>query len=320
MTPAEIKICTSTNFNKSRRHIAEGMIHVADDLREYWPLTVRQVFYQLVAALVIPNRHSEYRKVSEIGTKLRTLGALPWRAIEDRTRRTTGKRGMSDVREFIDSEIDDFLHPHRYGRCYVQKQNTYVEVSTEKDALSSIMEEETYSFCTRLNVVRGQVSATMVEQIASRMDRAIMRGQLPVLLHCGDLDPTGIAIPKAIQRNLSERHGIECDVRMVALTPDQVQKYNLPLALDAIKPKDPNLDKWLRKFGPGQSPVELDALRPNIIREIVRDALMGCYDMDDFKKQKQIESQERDVLREMRSDALNYLCERYPEYFMDLRG
>jgi hypothetical protein len=320
MTPAEIKICTSTSFNKSRRHIAEGIIHVADDLREYWPLTVRQVFYQLVAALIIPNRHSEYRKVSEIGTKLRTLGALPWRAIEDRTRRTTGKRGMSDVRQYIETEIHGFLRPEYYGRCYVQKQHVYVEVSTEKDALSSIMEEETYAFCTRLNVVRGQVSATMVEQIATRMDRAIMRGQRPVLLHCGDLDPTGIAIPKAIQRNLSERHGIDCDVRMVALTPDQVQKYNLPLALDAIKPKDPNLDKWLREFGPGQSPVELDALRPDIIREIVRDALMGCYDMDDFKQQKMLEAQERDVLREMRSDALNYLSEQYPEYFMDLRG
>jgi hypothetical protein len=155
MTPEEIQICTSTNFNKSRRHIAKGIIHVADDLREYWPLTVRQVFYQLVAALVIPNRHSEYRKVSEIATKLRTLGALPWRAIEDRTRRTTVKRGMTDVSVFIESEIDDFLHPQRYGRCYVQKQNVYVEVSTEKDALSSIMEEETHSFCTRLNVVRG---------------------------------------------------------------------------------------------------------------------------------------------------------------------
>jgi hypothetical protein len=315
MTPAEIKICTSTNFNKSRQHIAQGIIHVADDLREYWPLTVRQVFYQLVAALVIPNRHSEYRKVSEIGTKLRTLGALPWQAIEDRTRRTTDKRGLSDVREFIESEIRGFLKPEYYGRCYVQKQNTYVEVSTEKDALASIMEEETYSFCTRLNVVRGQVSATMVEQIATRMDKAVLRDQKPVLLHCGDLDPTGIAIPKAIQRDLFDRHGIECDVRMIALTPDQVKKYNLPLALDAIKPKDPNLDKWLREFGPDQSPVELDALRPNIIRQVVRDALMSCYDMDDFKQQKKIESQERDLLREMRSKTQDYLCEQYPEYF-----
>jgi len=314
MTPEEMEICISTNFTKTTKPVATGIISVTNELRGYWPLTVRQVYYQLVAALIIPNNQGEYRKVSRIGTKLRELGALPWRAIEDRTRKTTGKRGRSNVEEYIKSQIDFFLEPRFYGRCYVQKQSVYVEVSTEKDALASIIEDETHNFCTRLNICKGQVSATMVEQIATRMDQAIMQDQRPVILHCGDLDPSGITIPKAIQKNLLNRHGIECDVRMIALTPSQVEKYDLPLAIDAIKPKDPNLKNWLEEYGPDQSPVELDALKPGVIKKIVRDALMDCYDMTEFEEEKKREIEDKQLLSDMRRNVIEYMFEAYPEY------
>ena len=42
---------------------------VLDEMRAYWPLTLRQVYYRLVSDLVIDNNRGEYGKLSRILTK-----------------------------------------------------------------------------------------------------------------------------------------------------------------------------------------------------------------------------------------------------------
>ncbi len=308
-------ICTSTIFDKRTLKVADAIVESVNDLRSHWPLTVRQVYYQLVGKQIIPNNIDQYRKVSRVGVKLRENDIIPWYAIEDRTRRTTGKRGWENVSEWLQSQFDGFCDPKRYGRCYVQNQDVYIEVSTEKDALSRIIEEPLWMYCTRLNIVRGQVSATMVEQIAERFDDAIMRGQEPILLHFGDLDPTGIAIPKAIERNLFERHGVDAEVRRVALTPEQVREYGLPSSLDAIKPKDPNLGAWLREYGPNQHVVELDALHPDTLTSILRRELESTYNMESFAQEQLNEAHDRETIKEVRNSVQDFLHREYPELF-----
>ena len=186
---------------------------------------------------------------------------------------------------------------------------------TEKDALASIIEGACYGYCTRLNIVRGQCSATLLEKIAARMDRAVMMGQEPIILHLGDLDPSGIAIPKAMQRNLWERHGLDVEVRQIALTVDQVIDYDLPLALDALKPNDPNFGAWLAEHGHDQAPVELDSLRPDVIQNIVRDSLEDVYDMTQFSNEMDKEVEEKKILKDVRNATRNFLFEKYPDYF-----
>jgi alkylated DNA nucleotide flippase Atl1 len=163
--------CTSANFDPSmfkgtNRDLAAALIEIINELRHYWPVTVRQAYYRAVAALLIENHLNEYRRISRILATLRREDKLPWHCIEDRTRRTVDKRGVPNVREHIEAQIEQFLNPRYYGRCYIQNQDAYVEVATEKDALASILEEAVWMYCTRLNVVRGQVSATMVNQMA----------------------------------------------------------------------------------------------------------------------------------------------------------
>ena len=309
------EICTSTIFNRQTRKVADGIIQAVSDLREYWPLTVRQIYYQLVSRLIIKNNIEEYRKVSRVGVKLRENELVPWYAIEDRTRRTTGKRGWGNVEQWLNYQFDHAFDPRGYGRCYVQNQSVYVEVSTEKDALSSIMEDELFNFCTRLNIVRGQVSATMIEQMADRFSEKAMQGLDPILLHFGDLDASGIAIPKAIQKNLYKRHGIKVDVRRIALTPDQVSSHNLPASIDAIKPQDPNYKAWLEEYGPKQPMVELDALHPDILKKILRTSLFQAYDMGRFEEQMEREKKDRELIKEIRQQIEDMLYFEYPEIF-----
>jgi hypothetical protein len=310
---ATTEICTSTKniFNASTAREATEIINTVNDLSDYWPLTVRQIYYQLVAKEVIPNNIGQYKKVSRLLVKLRENDMVPWGAIEDRSRRTTDKRGFSDLGGYVRQQLQ-YLDPRYYGRCYVQEQNVYVEVSTEKDALSSILENELWMFCTRLNIVRGHVSATMIEQMAQRFDRAIMLGQEPYLLHFGDLDPSGIAIPKAIQRNLERRHDVEVEVHHIALTPSQVALHRLPCSIDSVKKSDPNYGAWVKTYGSDQPAVELDALRPDALQEILRDALMAVYDMEGIDTEKEIEREERTMLRKIKTDFIKLLARKYP--------
>ena len=307
------QICTSTNFSQKTQVVVDAILVAMDDLKEYLPMTVRQVYYQLVARMVIPNKHSQYRRVSRILTEMREMGLVPWTDIEDRSRRTTEKRGAENVNSWLADQLEWFANPRYYGRCLVQQQATYCEVLTEKDALSSILEEITWEYCTRLNVIRGHSSSTHKELLAGRFAEAQARGQELVMLHLGDLDPSGAAIPKIIQRDLKEIHGVDVQLIRVGLNPEQVDHYHLPTDPEALKQGDPNLRAWLAEYGPEQAPVELDALHPADLQNIVREALSSVYDMHGLDAEKIQEVEDRKRLKVIRAETINFLYQTFPE-------
>jgi hypothetical protein len=309
------KTGTSAGFNSQTRALAESLVWIVQDMREYWPLTVRQAYYQAVSKRLINNTDAEYRRVSRILTSLRRDDALPWCSIEDRSRRTTDKRGVANVQEWAAEQLEEFMNWKYYHRCLVQKQAVYCEVATEKDALSSIIEEAVWPYCTRLNVVRGQVSSTMVNSIAERYDGAIQRGQKPIMLYMGDLDPSGVAIPKALKRNLLEHHYIDVEINRIALNPGQVGEYGLPMSLDAAKIKDPNYKSWISEYGKDQPTVELDALHPKDLSDIVVEALQRVYDIDEVSEQLEKEEEERALIKSIRVDVMEFIGKRYPDVF-----
>jgi hypothetical protein len=195
-------------------------IEVLNELEDYWPLTLRQVYYRLVAAQIIENHLNQYKSLSVLLTKLRRLDIVPWEVIEDRTRRLSAKRGWEDSKEFADYELEQFLRS--YDRCLVQNQENYVELFVEKDALATIFENVAWPYCVRVVTCKGQISATYVNSYAERAEAAIDRGQKPIILHFGDLDPTGARIPVAIENNLWQHHDIDAKVCVIALKPYQV--------------------------------------------------------------------------------------------------
>ena len=109
-------------FRSENRDLAFAVIHIVDELKPYWPLTVRQVYYQCVSHGLINNMHSNYTRISKMLTKLRRNDLVTWQAIEDRSRRTTDKRGVEDMEAFVAEQLDCFLDWRYYHRCRVQEQ------------------------------------------------------------------------------------------------------------------------------------------------------------------------------------------------------
>ena len=75
-----------TLFRGSNRELALMVVETIHGLSEYWPLTVRQVYYQLVAALAIQNALGEHKRILKMVITLRRESLLPWEAVEVRTR------------------------------------------------------------------------------------------------------------------------------------------------------------------------------------------------------------------------------------------
>ncbi len=303
---------------EKRRNLANSILKIIDDLSDYHPLTVRQVYYQCVSKNLIKNDQNEYKKISGLLTDLRREDVLAWEAVTDLTRRTFGKRGLSNLQMFFKRELDSFMQYNQYQRCLVQRQSVYIEVTTEKDALSSIISGAIWMYCTRLNVVKGQCSSTMVNDMAGRFQDANTMGLKPVLIHLGDFDPTGMQIPKAIVRNLKEHHNVEVELIRAGLNLDQIEKYGLPMSLDAAKPKDPNTKKWLQEFGKDIRPVELDALHPRILQEITKNTLQSVYNVSDMIEQQEIENQEREKVKQIRKSVISFLKKEHADIFSDL--
>jgi hypothetical protein len=298
-------------FRGRNRELAHHLIRIIIELMDYWPLTVRQVYYQAVARLLIANALAEYQRVSKLLTTLRRNDLVSWDAIEDRTRRTTDKRGVPGLSDFITEQSDYFLNWRYYHRCRVQEQDVYLEAAIEKDALSSIVEDVLWPYCTRLNVVRGQVSATMAHDMSLRFDSAYRNGQRPVLLYFGDLDPSGVTIPVSLIEKMKEHHTVDVTLDRRALNPRQIDEFNLPESFEAAKSADPNYARWIRNY-PGVPATELDALHPGVLRELVKDAVESHLDMGSFREQMEIEEQERERLKIMRRNVIGYARKQYP--------
>lgn len=292
-------------WTDKQKERANQVNEVANDLEAYWPLTLRQIYYQLVSRLQIKNTRSQYTMLSRLVKWMRIDGLLPWDAIEDRTRTVTDKRGFENLDSFIKQEMRSFLKG--YTRCLIQEQDKYIEVWTEKDALLGIFEEVVYPYCIRAVVCRGYSSVTFIADFFDRAEKAIMRDQMPIILYFGDLDPSGVQMLEATRETLENEMGLEgVEYKRIGLSPEQVEYYDLPQDPTAAKPADSRYKKYVEKYG--TIAVELDSIRPDLLQVLIRNAIEAEIDMDLFEDQKDQEYDDWDHLafvRERMMDALN---------------
>ena len=84
----------------NRATLIPEIIMSLNELEDFWPLIVRQLYYRLVSKPVIENNEGCYKKVSRVVTKLRRMDIVPWEIIEDRTRSISEKRGWDSTIEY----------------------------------------------------------------------------------------------------------------------------------------------------------------------------------------------------------------------------
>ncbi len=204
---------------------ADDVMVVVDELKPDWPLTLRQIYYRLVANGLIENSKSQYNMLSKLVKWMRIDENLPWSALEDATRTVTNKKGYENLNEFIESEVSWFLRG--YSRCLVQGQDKYIEVWVEKNALFRIFDGVVHPYCMRTVVCRGYQSVTFLADFYSRAERALMNGKTPIVLYFGDLDPSGVQMLEATIETLEDEldlYGVE--FKRIGLNPEHITQYS----------------------------------------------------------------------------------------------
>ena len=221
-------------------------------LAEGRPMTVRQVFYQLVSRQVIKNNRGQYQAVSNALADARREGIIPWDWIEDRLRRPRQVSMWTGLSAFAET------CRRSYRLDVWPSQPRYLEIWLEKDALSGIFEDVLNPYGVTLNVGRGYDGWSSIHNAAVRfMDRA----EDVTVLYFGDFDPSGEDMVRSLAERLEDQ-GARPEIIKSALTRDDIRRYDLPP--DFTKKTDTRSAAFVAKHG--DISVELDALPPDVLR------------------------------------------------------
>lgn len=174
------------------------------------------------------------------------------------------------------------------GRWYDQPE--YVEVWEEKDDLFPEFKDILYDEGVTIRANHGYPSLIFLYLCTKELKELIDKmGFEPENIHikyCGDWDPSGENIDWYIKRRLKQL-GIEgTDFERIAVTPEQIEQYNLPLLSIDKKPgketANPNMTEFVRRHG--KKATHLNAFFTkkhfNTFKMILRNAVDEYWDED----------------------------------------
>lgn len=254
--------------SKSLETIERVNAIVAEYEAQGYELTLRQVYYQLVARGFIPNNERSYKNLGSLINDGRLAGLIDWYAIVDRTRNLRGNSHWDCPEDVIDSARYSYMLD-RWGN-----QPNYVEVWVEKDALIGIVSQ----ICRELDVphfsCRGYTSQSEMWSAAQRFIRQSHR-ESRTIIHLGDHDPSGIDMTRDIQERM-DMFGADVYVKRVALTMEQIERFSPPP--NPTKLSDARASGYIEEYG--HECWELDALEPKVITSLIRDEVTALRDSD----------------------------------------
>ena len=227
-------------------------------------VTLRQLFYRLVAAEILPNTRVAYCTLSKVTAEARRAGRFP--ALIDRTRsihRYQSFESPVDARAWL-REI------YRRDRTEGQKYSIYLGV--EKAGIVEQLETWFGDLGIPILALGGYSSQSYIDEIVEDVEA---QGRPAVLIYAGDFDPSG----EDIQRDFLERAGCFDEVVRVALTPEQIEEYELPEQMG--KATDSRAGGFVARHGKLVQ-VELDALPPDVLRHVYSEAIGRFWDDDAY--------------------------------------
>jgi len=250
-------------------------------LEQDHPMTVRQLFYQMVSRGIIEKTEGAYKNiVVRLLGDMRRDGDIPFGWITDST------RWMRKPRSF--SSLEDALNrtAQTYRRALWDSQPDYVEVWLEKEALAGVLYVVTAKWDVPLMVTRGYPSLTYLYEAAETIQEY---GKPTYLYYFGDYDPSGLDITRSVEHGIQEfAPEINFTLERVAVTREQIEELSLP-----TRPTK-QTDSRSKNFE-GES-VEVDAIPPHQLRELAQQCIAGHIDEAQLKTLEIAEESEREIL------------------------
>lgn len=247
---------------------------IADFMEQGFTLTVRQLYYQLVAGGHIGNSQLEYDNVVVLLTKARLAGMVDWDAIEDRTRDFISRPHWSSPREILKSVAKQYMEDKWMD------QDVSPIVIVEKEALAGVFQKLLYDWDVPVLPARGYPSATVLRELAR--ERMIGEHRDIHILHFGDHDPSGMDMSRDLEERLQmfTHYNVKFSFKRCALTMDQVIEVNPPPYY--AKESDSRAIAYREEYG--DDAWELDALSPAYLKDVIDEQLNALVDKKAFEE------------------------------------
>jgi hypothetical protein len=274
---------------RTRAEIEALDVTLIEIVEAFSPVTVRQVFYQAVNRSLVPKSESKgYRVVQRRLVALRASWEIPHGAIVDGTRYVHGHQRYDDLDEFTSYAAG------LYRKDYWATSEVNVEVWLEKDALKGVLVPTVVDECgLGLHVTRGFASITYLQEATEQIEAD---GRPTYVYVLTDFEPSGVSIAEKVEEELTERAPFsDITVERLAVNREQIERWNLPTR--PTKTSDTRARKFRQLHGTDS--VELDAIPPDELRRLVKDAIDSHMEPWRLEQFRMVEREERQTLKSM---------------------
>jgi hypothetical protein len=241
------------------------------------PTSARFIFYELVAAGVIPKHATGARRADQDMVAalkdLRDAREIPWEWVVDETRALEDATGYASIAEGVGAYMNAIRLDPWDGAAPL--------ILTESRSLAGVLRSLVREYAAKVGPTNGQCGGFLHTDVVPHLRDGAR------VLYLGDYDLSGNQIEANTRRVLERYHSLSWE--RLALTRDQVDRYSLPI----ITKRDKRF-----KNGGAHEAVETEALSQRLIVEIVLDRLDELLPapLEGFLAREEIERERLQVL------------------------
>jgi hypothetical protein len=268
--------------------LLDAVYTVLEEYAAQLPLTLRQVFYRLVAGGYEKSEQG-YERLGEMLNRARRSGRIEFEAIRDDGVLSEVPFGFKDRQDFWDNE-DKWIKLFELNRQEEQAQ--FLEVWVEAAGMLPQVWAVAQEYGVPCYSSSGFDSVTAKYDAAQRM---LDRDVPTVILHLGDYDPSGVALFENLREDVTALYedsggSDPPEFVRVAVTEEQIDRLELPGA----PPK--KTDR--RSVFTDTKTVQCEAIAPDQLQEEIRAAIERWVDLDVLGELQEREEAERQALIE----------------------
>lgn len=249
-------------------------------LEKYGTMTVRQVYYQF-----LPQGYN-YRQIQGMLQRAREKCEISPDSIIDSSRQRLEQDVYRDLPAYLDAITPNFKLD------WWMNETHRLEIWIEKETMSRLVADASW--------FDYQVPVCVCKGFNSTTKKGEWSKHAPDILYLGDFDPSGLSMDES--NSDTEFNNCNSYTR-IALTMEQIEKYNLP-SVDVKRNNDPRKKKYVEKYG--WKAWELDALPPNVFREIITTEIKARLPFNPTNKAVEENSvlvQLRDIVDQIKEEA-----------------
>lgn len=250
---------------------------------EHLPLTLRQIFYRLVGRFGYDKTELAYDNLGETLNRARRACMIPFDAIRDDGLTSLDSVGWADVSECWDAirnTASDYTTDRQRG------QQRRLVLWCEASGMAPQLQRVGKPYSVPVYSSGGFDSVTVKHQMA-----ALFSERPTHVLHVGGHDPSGVHVFGSLDEDVTAfASAMGADVRFsrIAVLPEHIERFNLLTA----PPKATD-----RRNFSGET-VQAEALPPDILAMLVKQAILERLDMDAYRAALDEEDSEREQLKQ----------------------